>query len=275
MNKIVFTKEETEDIINLYTKEFLSMNKIGEKYSVSKEVIKRVLKENSIEIRKGNHTYHADYNKFETIDSSEKAYWLGFVAADGCVYLRDDETNGCISLNIHEKDKELLEKFNLFMNSNNPIKSIIQNAGFSNNTPMSRLVFNSKKMVYDFINKGIVQRKSLVLKPPLIEEKYYLPFIMGYFDGDGSIFKTQNKEFGISIEGTKEILEWINSILNISSKLEKRNNDNKNNYYIRCGGINKPYNILKKLYDSSPVYLERKKKIFEELEVVVLGRDTK
>ena len=74
MNKIVFTKEETEDIINLYTKEFLSMNKIGEKYSVSKEVIKRVLKENSIEIRKGNHTYHADYNKFETIDSSEKAY---------------------------------------------------------------------------------------------------------------------------------------------------------------------------------------------------------
>lgn len=93
------------------------------------------------------------------------------------------------------------------MNSNNPIKSIIQNAGFSNNTPMSRLVFNSKKMVYDFINKGIVQRKSLVLKPPLIEEKYYLPFIMGYFDGDGSIFKTQNKEFSISIEGTKEILE--------------------------------------------------------------------
>lgn len=52
MNKIVFTKEETEDIINLYTKEFLSMNKIGEKYSVSKEVIKRVLKENSIEKRK-------------------------------------------------------------------------------------------------------------------------------------------------------------------------------------------------------------------------------
>ena len=80
------------------------------------------------------------------------------------------------------------------MNSNNPIKDVIQNSGFSNNTPMSRLVFNSKKMAYDFIDKGIIQRKSLVLKPPLIESKYFLPFILGYFDGDGSIFQTKQNE---------------------------------------------------------------------------------
>jgi len=41
------------------------------------------------------------------------------------------------------------------------------------------------------------------------------------------------------------MLEWINSILNISSHLEKRKQDNSNNYFIRCGGINKPYLIMK------------------------------
>ena len=78
-----------------------------------------------------------------------------------------------------------------------------------------------------------------------INSKFYLPFILGYFDGDGSIFETNQKSFGISIEGTKEMLEWINSILNISSHLEKRKQDNSNNYFIRCGGINKPYLIMK------------------------------
>lgn len=40
------------------------MEKIGKLYHVSKGVIKRVLKENNIQIRQDNHTYYADYTKF-------------------------------------------------------------------------------------------------------------------------------------------------------------------------------------------------------------------
>ena len=80
------------------------------------------------------------------------------------------------------------------MKSNNPIKDIIQNEGYSNNTPMCRLAFNSKKMAFDLIDKGVVQRKSLILEPPKIDEQYELPFILGYFDGDGSIYKTKQNE---------------------------------------------------------------------------------
>ena len=81
--------------------------------------------------------------------------------------------------------------------------------------------------------------------------------------------------WGINIEGTKEILTWINDILNISSKLEKRNEDDKNNYYIRCGGTNKPYEIMKQLYESVEVHLDRKYEVFKNLETVVLSRNTK
>ena len=89
-------------------------------------------------------------------------------------------------------------------------------------------------------------RKSLILKPPKISKNFFLPFILGYFDGDGSISKTsQYNNYSISIQGTKEILLWICEVLNWDAKLEKRNPDSDtNSYYVRCGGTNKPYNIL-------------------------------
>ena len=93
------------------------------------------------------------------------------------------------------------------MNSNVQIKTFMQNKGFSKETPMCRIVFNSKDLSKDLEDKGILPKKSLILDIPKIQENFYLPFILGYFDGDGSIFKnSNNKNFGLNITGTKEIL---------------------------------------------------------------------
>lgn len=274
MRKIQFSDEEIVNIIKLYTLERQSMKNIGEQYNVSRTVIARILNEQNIKIKNDNHKYKCNYDYFASIDSKEKAYWLGFLAADGCNYQR--ETNATILLNIHQKDFNHLEKFKKCLESNIPINCVIQNSGFSNNTPMCRFAINSKKMSKDLENVGIVPRKSLILKPPKIQEQFYLAFILGYFDGDGSLYKTsQNNNFSFSIEGTKEILEWIKQVLNLDCKLEQRYNDLKNNYYIRIGGTNKVYNIIKKLYSESNIYLERKYLIYKELETVVLSRNTK
>lgn len=276
MKRITFTDEQKQKIFNMYQVERLGTQKIATAIGVSKSTILNFLRKNGIDTSKrDNHKYYADYNKFEVIDSPEKAYWLGFIAADGCVYIRPE--NATIRISLHQKDRELLEKFKLFMNSNVNITEYINTTGFSNNTPMVAIAFNSKKMAQDFISHGVPNKKSLILKPPLIEEKYYLPYILGYFDGDGSIYKSSCcNNYGLNIEGTKEVLEWINSLLKISDHLEKRfPEDDKNNYYIRCGGTRKPYEILKKLYDSVNVHLERKYKIFKELEKVVLNGNVK
>ena len=201
--RIEFSQEQIKDIINKYQNEKISATQIGKIYGLSKAPILRVLKENGIEIIQHRHKIEADYNIFENIDSQEKAYWLGFLAADGCNYER--QYNASIILNIHQRDRDHLEKFRTFMKSNAKIVDYIQDAGFSNNTPMCKITFNSNDMVNDLINKGVIPRKSLILQPPNIEEKYYLPFILGYFDGDGSIYQNSNNEFGISIVGTKEI----------------------------------------------------------------------
>ena len=277
MKKIEFTDEQQKDIIDLYINQKKSMVDIGTQYGVSKTVISRVLKENQITYRNDNHKYKANYRIFENIDNTEKAYWLGFFAADGYVYQRSENNSGNFcGINISRKDKEHLEKLRNFMDSNVKIIDHIQTEGFSNNTPMSRIIFNSNKMVSDLIDKGVVPRKSLILEPPKIKEEFYLPYILGYFDGDGSIFQTKNKEFGINFVGTKETLEWIKRTLKMNNPLEQKDNANGNNYYIRCGGIQKPYFIMKQLYDScSSIYLERKHTIYKNLETVVLNRNVK
>ena len=276
MKKIEFSQEQIIDILNKYQDNW-SQQKIADFYRVSRTVIKRILtiQNKGIPIRNKTSKYKYQYDIFENIDTAEKAYWLGFLAADGCNYQR--EHNASIILNVHEKDKEHLEKFKLFCKTDAEIKSYIGYEGFSNQTPMCKITLNSKKISNDLIDKGIIPNKSLILQPPNISEQFYKPFILGYFDGDGSISKTsQYNNYTISIQGTKEVLIWICQVLNWDVNLEKRDiNSTNNSYYVRCGGTNKPYQILKQLYNSCEIHLDRKYNIYKTLETVVLSRNTK
>ena len=274
MRKIEFSQEQIEDILNKYQNNW-SQQKIADFYKVSRTVIKRILEiqNDGIIIRNRTSKYKYQQDIFENIDTAEKAYWLGFLAADGCNYQR--EHNASVILNVHEQDIEHLKKFKEFCNTDAEIKSYIGYEGFSNQTPMCKITLNSKKISNDLIDKGILPNKSLILQPPHILEDFYKPFILGYFDGDGSISKTsQYNNYSISIQGTKEILTWICEVLKWNAKLEKRNiNSNNNSYYIRCGGTNKPYQILNQLYNSCETHLDRKFNIYKALETVVLSRN--
>lgn len=274
MKKIEFSQEQIEDILNKYQNNW-SQQKIADFYKVSRTVIKRVLEIQceGLIIRNRTSKYKYQQDIFEIIDTAEKAYWLGFLAADGCNYQR--EHNASIILNVHEKDIKHLEKFKQFCHTDAEIKSYIGYEGFSNQTPMCKITLNSKKISNDLIDKGILPNKSLILQPPHILEEFYKPFILGYFDGDGSISKSsQYNNYSISIQGTKEILTWICEVLDWDAKLEKRNiNSNNNSYYIRCGGTNKPYQILNQLYNSCEIHLDRKFNIYKTLETVVLSRN--
>lgn len=274
MRKIEFSQEQNEDILNKYQNNW-SQQKIADFYKVSRTVIKRILEiqNDGVVIRNRTSKYKYQQDIFENIDTAEKAYWLGFLAADGCNYQR--EHNASVILNVHEQDIEHLKKFKEFCNTDAEIKLYIGYEGFSNQTPMCKITLNSKKISNDLIDKGILPNKSLILQPPHILEDFYKPFILGYFDGDGSISKSsQYNNYSISIQGTKEMLTWICEVLKWDVKLEKRNiNSNNNSYYIRCGGTNKPYQILNQLYNSCGTHLDRKFNIYKALETVVLSRN--
>ena len=61
--------------------------------------------------------YEFDFNYFENIDTEEKAYWLGFLYADGCV------TPNTVRVELQASDKKHIEKFREAVQAN--IKNFI------------------------------------------------------------------------------------------------------------------------------------------------------
>ena len=48
---------------------------------------------------------------FETIDTEEKAYWLGFIAADGCISKASEYNSYRLSINISDIDNLIIDFF--------------------------------------------------------------------------------------------------------------------------------------------------------------------
>jgi len=138
-------------------------------------------------------SYNEDY--FEVIDTEEKAYWLGFLYADGYV---TSQNRWGIELSI--KDYNHLEKLLKALDSNMQIKTR-KRTNFINETEMCGFQINNKKMFNDLLSKGVLRNKTYILKFPdehILDKKFYSDFIRGFYDGDGSLtlstFKSHYKD---------------------------------------------------------------------------------
>ena len=220
------------------------------------------------EQRKSRRKYNLNDDYFENIDSADKAYWLGFIMADG--WITDTEDKVGITLSI--KDLGHLEKFKNSISASAPINTYTQTAGYAAGKEYCRIVLTSKKLKNDLINHGVVVQKTNVLKfPKHVDEKYYIDIIRGYFDGDGSITygsiqKCGDLNFNIKITGTHNVVSAIQSILNVKSVVHQRHKDrNVDNWTMTIGGNKKVYSILNSFYEDSNIYLDRKHDIYLKL----------
>jgi|SRR5690606_34902794 len=205
--------------------------------------------------------HYINHNFFETIDTEEKAYWLGFIAADGNI----NETHYSISLSLAEKDYDHLIKFKESLSLDWLPKRKSKPKDFFNNKRQTEYIsyvysFGSIKMYHDLLYYGIFPRKSLDLKPPQnLSEGLIRHWIRGYFDGDGSVYFDENHYLRLGITGTFDILEFISDFCHLSliPKI------NKNSYQILSGSM-KARDFLGFIYNNSTIFLERKKKLYEE-----------
>lgn len=125
--------------------------------------------------------YDVDESYFEVIDTPNKAYFLGFLYADGSV--TDDDTNikYTINLIIKKSDIEIVESFRNELKTNQVI--CVRDV---DNTVGIRI--SSKKMVKDLVRLGCMQAKTHKLEfPEWLRDGLIRHFIRGYFDGDGCI----------------------------------------------------------------------------------------
>lgn len=210
--RIIWTQEQIDFIINNYNKYYSTPN-IANYFGVSTKPIRALLRKQNIkvlslhELQLVKNPRNSDF--FTKIDNSIKAYWLGFLYADGYI---DKNT---ISICLKAEDKEHLEKFKKALEApNHKIHDKIQNGKH-----YVRIDIGDKKMVQDLWNLGCVQNKSLILTFPYqyLTENLYSHFIRGYMDGDGSLYWNKNSgihdDFRLSFVGTKDMLIAIKNIL--------------------------------------------------------------
>jgi exonuclease VII small subunit len=204
--------------------------------------------------------YDVDHEFFNKIDNEHKAYWLGFIYADGYVSKRK-ETEKKLGIALGIKDINHLETFKKHINATYPI-NIYKSKSFGGvEIEYCRLLMSSDQLFDDLVAKGVFEKKTLILKFPdesIVPKQLQNHFIRGYFDGDGSFKKSNDGFYVFNLCGTKEFLLKCQEILGKQTKLEKRHKDDKNNYSFSIGGRRQVKKIGDYLYQNATVYLERK-----------------
>ena len=257
MSKAVIPFEEYKNIVRLYNSG-LSQQKIGEMYNTSHTVIRKVLMKNNVIMRDNSHKgrkYTIDENYFDIIDNQDKAYILGLLYADGCNYVPQHR----VKIELQERDKDILDKINIKMNSNKPLSFVKLNSKNYNWQNTYRLDITNKHISEVLNSLGMVQNKSLVLAFPCwLDTKLYSHFIRGYFDGDGCIQK-----YFLTIVSTKEFCESISmickDILGVSTTISDiPSRPNSNTKLLRITGIGKMKKFLDYIYQDAELYIQRK-----------------
>lgn len=204
-----FSKEELQFIDLYLSNPNLSYNQIIEKsnFSVERRTLYRYLNILGKEKTEGGAVkYHYDRNRFQTIETEEDAYWLGFITADGCII-----ENRWLAIGLAKKDTKHLVKFCSYLGLNEAETKEIIKSGFGGAYTGDNIVSSVKICSFDIIKnleeKGITPRKSGKEIPYICPSKELeKAYIRGLIDGDGYIRSTQ---YGFGIVGSKNICEYV------------------------------------------------------------------
>lgn len=259
------TREFNEEQIESITQCYIDGNDIKfieNKFKISEYLIKNILHNKNISLREKVIPFNENY--FKIIDTEDKAYWLGFLYADGYV---DDIS---VELSLQTKDKSHIEK--LLKNIDAIPELIIKDKLINLNNKeykSNRILLNSKIFANDLINKGCIQNKSLKILFPNEEiVPLYLQnhFIRGYFDGDGCI-SVSNNQWSFSVISNINFIQNMQKILVEQCKLNYtkliNHHSSKKVKYLTYGGSHNIFKIYKYLYKNSKTFLERKYNKFQ------------
>ena len=215
-------------------------------------------------------TYSCNDFSFSEL-TSEGAYWLGFIAADGCIV--EGKKQNRLSIGLATKDFEHLNIFKNDINFDGSIRNTYVKNTYKNEEKkfeMSILNITSQKISDDlYKNFNITPRKSLTLLPPNLSDTNLIDaFICGYIDGDGSVYlykdnvRNVQDTLVITMLGTYEVICWIKErFTQIIGKelgtIKKHHNSEKNTYSYRITNMG-AREIFKHFYNLNVPKLKRK-----------------
>lgn len=260
-HKRVFTEDDERCIVESYLK-LKNLAVLRKKFHTTVKEIKNILAKH--EIYSGVRTVKLNESYFQEINSPEKAYWLGFIVADGC--LHKEKTK--LSFNV--KDSDILYKFRQAIDSEHHIK---YSEYFDKRTTKKYSRYSLQVTSTKFCNYlrsiGIDENKSKNFLFPNIPTLYYNHFIRGMFDGDGSICIRKSKKYFSksyqvnlisSLECISHIKSYLCSIGINSQKISEK--PQQGIYYLVFGKDSKKFLHWLYIDSTESIRLDRKYKLY-------------
>lgn len=247
------SKEKLDLALNMY-ESGESIRKISQDLQMGEKTLSKFLHNKKIEIRfnyKKDKNLYYNENFFEHIDTEEKAYWLGFIYADGSIY-KTSKANK-LTIELSNVDKNHLVKFSTSLESNLKIK-------YRSNRSTCSITVCCKKMVNDLSVYGVIQNKTEkgFINLEKIPNNLYKDFIRGYIDGDGYIDKKRHR-IVITIKSYLIAIKLQMMLFEIGLNYKIKQDNSYFRLYIE--NKNQFFRSLYLIYKESHIYLDRKKLI--------------
>lgn len=258
-----YTEEILQQAYDLIVNKGYSANKASKELGIDNGTMRKRLKEKYGQIFLPDGKKQIDSMFFNKIDTEEKAYWLGFLTANG--YANDNS----IELALAEKDKKHVENFKIAIKSQHTIS---KKTFKINNITINvyRINIKDKQMANDLRSYGLINNKSydaFIPSENQIPNNLFRHYIRGIFDGDGSIYNGDN---GINIsfitqseQMQKDFFNAIKKHLNIEMSVRARNAI----FELRLFSKKNVYEFLSWIYDDNTICLERKYNKFKNADL--------
>ena len=208
-------------------------------------------------------------NNISTKWSPDLAYAVGLLVSDGCLY--NDERH----ISLTTKDFEQAKNFKKCLGLG--VKIGTKNRGTEPKTKCYHVQFGNV-MFYNFLlSIGLTPAKSKTVAGINIPEDFFMDYLRGYFDGDGTFYSywdprwESSHMFYIAFGcGSLEHLQWLQGflkrILKIKGHITKMGK--ADNYQLKYAKREALEIISKMYYTPDVICLTRKRhKIFKALEI--------
>jgi hypothetical protein len=225
---------------------------------------------NKVFMSKKSRKYSLNENYFNSIDTSEKAYFLGLLYADGYVHNKKK----ILEVSLKKSDENTLKKLRKALKTSKPIWRYTD----KRKNKKSVLAVCSENLCKHLINLGCFNKKSFIIRFPYqIPKEFYKTFIIGFFDGDGSCFvgnhkvklkrKTYKRKFaGVNFTSNHKFTNDLYRIfMSYNFKFSRiKDKRKKNSWYLQKTGKD-ALNFLNWLYSNECLYMERKYRKYLEI----------
>lgn len=210
-----FTEEEIKFLRENYNK--VETKEIAEKFNMTVKKVSDKAYRMGLRRDMKLHTYNENF--FEKVDTEEKAYWLGFLYADGCVFESYNKNTGNLKARTLQLSLAIVDENHLlnFANTLGENLHVYYGSTKLNGKEFKycKVDINNRKITSDIIQKGCTPRKSLTLTFPdeiILPENLKRHFVRGYFDGDGCVHvNKKTTSYVVNFVGTMDIIQEIQS----------------------------------------------------------------